>query len=319
MVLPLIIDCDPGVDDAIALLLAFLSPQLQVLGVTTVAGNVPLETTQGNARRVRDLAGRLDVPVFAGCPRPLVRSPVFAERVHGTDGLGGVPLPPPQGTLAPGHAVTFLLQTLLQAREPVTLAMLGPLTNLAVALIQEPRIAKRIREVVIMGGAIGAGNVTSSAEFNIYADPHAAHVVLTSGIPLTLVPLDMTHTAIATASRREAIANLETPIAQVVAQMLANYSLEEQEASGLPGPPLHDPCVIAYLLAPQLFRSQPFYVAVELASPLTLGRTIVDLHKEGDNAPNVDLLRSVDVDGFFALLTQRLSDIQTLLPSPRSD
>ena len=194
---PLIIDCDPGQDDAVALLLALASPdEFDLIGITAVAGNVPLALTESNARRIRDLAGRPEVPVYAGCSRPLVREPETAEYIHGPTGIDGADLPEPSRPAEAAHAVDYLVDTLAAATEPVTLATLGPLTNVALAIVKDPAILANVREIVTMGGAIGLGNVTPAAEFNIHADPHAAHVVFEAGVPLTMIGLDVTHQAI---------------------------------------------------------------------------------------------------------------------------
>ncbi|HEY9647221.1 MAG TPA: nucleoside hydrolase [Chroococcidiopsis sp.] len=304
---PLIIDCDPGVDDAIALLLAFASPELQLLGITTVAGNVPLNLTQKNARRICELANRAYVPVYAGCPRPLLRGLETAEHVHGTTGLQGANLPEvPQVPLQPQHGVDFLIETLMGAIYPVTVATLGPLTNLAIALIKEPRIAPKIDELVFMGGAIGQGNVTPSAEFNIFVDPHAAQVVFSSGIPLTMIGLDITHQVLSTPARLDLLRAIGTPVSQAAADMLAFYGAEEVIRLGLPGSPLHDPCVIAYLIDPDLFTAEPLYVEVETISDRTLGRTIVDIHRASGRPPNMTVVRTVNADGVYQLLADRL-------------
>ncbi|MBD2464250.1 nucleoside hydrolase [Oscillatoria sp. FACHB-1407] len=305
---PIVIDCDPGVDDAIALLLAFASPELHLLGITTVAGNVPLVLTQKNARRICELAGRTDVAVYAGCSRPIMRSLATAEEVHGKTGLGTVQFPEPTMPLQPKHGVDFLVETLMAAPERVTLATLGPLTNVAIALIKEPRIALQIEELVFMGGAIAQGNVTSSAEFNIYVDPHAAQVVLTSGIPLTMIGLDVTHQILTTPERLAAIRAIDTPVGQTAADLLGDYSFEVEQ-HGWAGNPLHDPCVIAYLLQPDLFTAHKMRVDVEVASELTMGRTVINGAKEGNLHPNVNVVLSGDADGFHRLLAKRLATL----------
>jgi purine nucleosidase len=304
---PLLIDCDPGVDDAIALLLTFASPELHLLGITTVAGNVPLEMTQKNARRICELAGRVYVPVYAGCTRPLLRPLVTAEEVHGDDGLIGVDWPEVKMPLQPKHGVDFLIETLMAAMEPITIAALGPLTNLAIALIKEPRIIPKIRELVIMGGAIATGNITPSAEFNFYVDPHAAQVIFTSGLPLTLVPLDATHQVLTTPERLVVIRNMATPVTKAVAAMLTDYGLEEALQRGWIGAPLHDPCVIAYLIQPDLFTTQDLYMEVETGSPLTMGRTVMDEWGVTQRSPNVRVIRTVNAEGFYQLLGDRLA------------
>lgn len=303
---PLIIDCDPGQDDAIALLMAIASPEeFDLLGVTTVAGNVPLSKTEANARRVRDLAGRPELPVYAGCPRPIVRAPVTAEAVHGPSGIDGADLPEPSRPAEETHAVDFLVQTLAEASRPVTLATLGPLTNVALAIIKNPAILDNVAEIVAMGGAIGRGNVTPAAEFNIYADPHAAHVVFEAGVPITMVGLDVTRQAVATSSRIEAIQSLGTAPAAAVCGMLEYYGTRTT-AKYRHGPPLHDPCVIAYLLKPELFEGREMHVTIELVGEHSQGRTVCDVYGRS-GAPHAWVLERVDADGFFALLTERLA------------
>ncbi|MBD2101393.1 nucleoside hydrolase [Leptolyngbya sp. FACHB-261] len=305
---PLLIDCDPGQDDAVALLLALASPaELNVLGVTTVAGNVPLALTQKNARKVCELAGRADVPVYAGCPRPLLRPLATAEYVHGPSGLDGVDLPEPTLPLQAQHGVDFLIDSLMTASTSLTVATLGPPTNLAVAIVKEPRILSQIGEVVLMGGAIGEGNVTASAEFNIYVDPHAAQIVFSSGVKLTMIGLDVTHRVITTPERLAAIRGLGTRVGGVTADLLTYYGTYDIERYSLPGGPLHDPCVIAYLLQPDLFKSRPLYVEIETHSELTLGRTVVDLWNSSQREPNVNVVQAVDAEGFYTLLTERLA------------
>lgn len=303
---PLIIDCDPGVDDAIALLLALASPELHVLGITTVAGNVPLSMTQTNARKVCELAGRTDMRIYAGCPRPLLRSLVTAEEVHGKTGLDGATLPEPALPLQTQHGVNFLIETLLQASEPITLAMLGPLTNLAVALIEAPQIQAQIQEVVMMGGAITHGNMTPSAEFNFYVDPHAAQVVFTSELKRTLISLDVTHQVLTLPSHLHRLQVMPSPVGQAAFGWLSFYGRHDIAQFDLPGSPLHDPCVIAYLLQPDLFTSRDCYVAIETASELSLGRTIVDWWQLTDHSPNATVIASADAEGFYQLLIERL-------------
>jgi purine nucleosidase len=303
-----IIDCDPGVDDAIALLLALASPaDLQILGITTVAGNVPLALTQTNARKICELAGRPDMRVYAGCARPLLRRLETAESVHGASGLEGVMWQEPQMPLQAQHGVDFLIDTLMESPDRVTLATLGPLTNVAVALIKEPRISEKIQEIVVMGGAITHGNITPSAEFNLYVDPHAAHVVFSAGVPLTMISLDVTHQAIATPDRLAAIRAIGAPIGTTASSLLEFYGQHDIAHYGIAGAPLHDPCVIAYLLKPSLFKSRNLYVTVEITSEATMGRTIVDWWQSTHHQPNVNVVCEVDAEGFYALLTDRLA------------
>lgn len=305
----IIIDTDPGQDDAVAILLALASPELAVLGITAVAGNVPLALTQLNARKICELAGRPDTIVHAGAERPLVRDLVTAEYVHGKSGLDGPDLPEPSMPLAEGHAVDFLVDTLMrEAPGSVTLCALGPLTNIALALIREPRIAPRIGELVLMGGGFfEGGNTTPAAEFNIYVDPHAADVVLRAGIPTVMMPLDVTHQALTTAARVAAIRDLGTPVGAATAALLEFFERFDEEKYGTDGGPLHDPCVIAYLLNPRLFAGRHCNVAVETGSELTMGMTVVDWWRVTDRQPNAMVMRRIDHEGFFALLTERLA------------
>jgi purine nucleosidase len=309
MATPIIIDCDPGQDDALAILLALASPEdLEVLAVTAVAGNVPLALTEKNARKIVELAGRGDVPVFAGCERPLVRLPVTAEHVHGRTGLDGADLPEPAVPLAPGHAVDAIVD-LVQGRPAgtVTICPVGPLTNVASALTKAPDIARRIRQIVLMGGAIGEGNITPSAEFNIYVDPHAARIVFEAGIPIVMHGLDVTHQALVTPDRLAAIRSLDTPVSCAVAGLLEFYNIFDQTRRGRPGAPLHDPCAIAWLLRPDLFSARECHVAIETEGELTLGRTVVDWSGRHGRQPNARVVHAVDADGFFALLIERLA------------
>lgn len=305
----IIIDCDPGVDDAIALLLAFASPELEILGIVTVAGNVSLPFTEKNARKICELAKRSDIKVYAGCPRPVLRSLENARHVHGETGLQGVELPEPQMPLQPQHGVEFLIATLMQASEPITLATLGPLTNLAIALIQAPQIIPKIQEVVLMGGATSQGNVTASAEFNFYVDPHAAEIVFTSGLPLTMIGLDVTHKVLTTPERLEQVRAIATPVSAAAAAMLAGYGAYDVEKYGMLGSPLHDPCVIAYLIQPKLFVGRNLHVAIETTSESTMGRSIVDLWQSGHRVPNAYVIQQADDESFYSLLIQRLSTL----------
>lgn len=305
----IIIDADPGNDDAVALLLALASPELATLGITTVAGNVPLALTSRNARALIELAGRRDVAVFAGADKPLVRAPVSAEHVHGQSGLGGVVLPEPSPALASESAVDFIIRTLRdKPAGSVTLCALGPLTNLALALMQAPKIAARPREIVLMGGACFAGgNVTPCAEFNIYADPHAAQVVFRSGVPIVMLPLDVTHQVVSTPARIAAIERLGNRAGRTVAQLLSFAAQHGPENYDGDGAPLHDPCVVAYLLRPELFGGRLINVEIETGSALTMGMTVADWRGVSGRAANATFMRTVDAPGFYALLGERLA------------
>jgi inosine-uridine nucleoside N-ribohydrolase len=305
-----IIDTDPGQDDAVAILLALASPdEIEVLGITAVAGNVPLALTQKNARIICELAGRTDIPVYAGCDAPLNRPLVTAEHVHGKTGLDGPDLPDPSMKLAEGHGVDFIIATLRDhPAGSVTLCPLGPLTNIATAFQKAPDIVARVQEIVLMGGAYFAvGNITPTAEFNIYVDPQAADIVFGSGVPITVVPLDVTHKALVTPARNDAFRALNTPVGIAVAQMTDFFERFDREKYASPGAPLHDPCVIAWLIRPDLFTGRHINVEIETTSPLTLGMSVADWWGVTDRAPNALFLGDVDADAFFALLTDRLA------------
>ncbi|MFP4569101.1 nucleoside hydrolase [Rhodosalinus sp.] len=306
----IIIDTDPGQDDAVAILLALASPEeIEVLGITAVAGNVPLPLTARNARITCELAGRPDIRVFAGCDRPLERPLVTAEHVHGRTGLDGPELPEPRMALQEAHAVDFIVETL--RREPVgsvTLCPLGPLTNIATAFRRAPDIVARVAGIVLMGGAyFEVGNITPAAEFNIYVDPQAAEIVFKSGAPITVMPLDVTHKALVTTARNDAFRALGTPVGQAVAQMTDFFERFDREKYGSEGAPLHDPCVTAWLIRPELFSGRLVNVEIETGSELTLGMTVADWWGVTDRAPNATFMGDVDADGFFTLLTERLA------------
>lgn len=306
---PIIIDCDPGQDDAVAIFLALASPQqLRVLGITTVAGNVPLAKTQRNARIVCEWAGRPDLDVFAGCERPLLRSPVCATEVHGEEGLSGPALHQPTMPLGAGHAVDYLVDTLRSHPGRIALCALGPLTNIAVALAKAPDIAPRIQEIVLMGGAMSeGGNVTPCAEFNFHADPHAAKLVLESGVPITMLPLDATHQVMADSEQLGRLGALGNRAGTLAAQLLQSHGQAEKSRFADRGSPLHDPCVVAYLLAPHLFSSRMVHVAVEVNSALTLGASVVDWWGTSGRRPNVRYVNKAHGEGVLTLLCNRLS------------
>lgn len=307
----IIIDTDPGQDDAVAILLALASPELEVIGITAVAGNVPLSLTETNARKICELAGRPDIKIYSGAIRPLMRQLVTAEEVHGKSGLDGPDLPEPTMKLQPQHAVDYLVETLMAEPEgTITLCPLGPLTNIALALIKEPKIAGRIKQIVLMGGGyFEQGNVTPSAEFNIYVDPHAADVVLKSGVPIVMMPLDVTHKALTTRTRVEAIRAIGTPVGEATAALLDFFERYDEQKYGTDGGPLHDPCVIAWLLKPDLFSGHDCNVVVETMSELTMGATVVDWWGTTGRPKNAKVMRDIDAEGFFALLTERLAKL----------
>lgn len=298
----IVIDTDPGTDDAVAILLALASPELRVDAIVAVAGNGPLNFMERNARAICELAGRPDMLVYAGCPRPLRSDAINAAYFHGETGLGPLQLPPPTMPLQPVHGVAAAIELLRQApADSVTWCALGPLTNVAAALVQAPDIIAGAKELVLMGGASRAlGNISPAAEFNILADPHAAQIVFDSGLPITMVPLDVTHQVRSTPERIARIAALRSPVAAAVAELLAPPPGRQPSA-------LHDPCVIAYLLAPELFQGSRANVAVETQSALTLGATVVDWRGVSGREVNASVLHAVDADGFYALLTAQLA------------
>lgn len=304
----LIIDCDTGVDDAVALLLAFASDEFDILGVCTTDGNVSAEQVARNTRIIREIAGREDVPVHIGCPRPIVRDQVEAGHFHGESGLGDLEIFEPRTQAADGHAVNFIIDTVMRLPpEAVTLAVTGPMTNLAVAMIMQPEIIERLGPVIIMGGARSeGGNIIASAEFNVFADPHAAQVVFTSGCPITVLGLDATHQVRATAERIAAIEALPTRAAKTAAQLLRFASKVSAEFMEGEDSPLHDPCTIAFLLRPELFTTRACAVLVETGSPLTIGHTAVEFRVDPKTA-SIHWVTRVDADGVFDLLTKRLA------------
>lgn len=306
----IIIDTDPGQDDAVAILLALASPaELDVLGIVAVAGNIGVHQNSINARKVVELSGRTEIPVYAGCARPMRRQLVTAEHVHGDTGMNGPVLPDPQIPLQAQHGVDYIIETVMNAEpKTITICALGPLTNIGMALVKEPRIAERIQEIVLMGGAyFEVGNITPAAEFNIYVDPEAADVVMRCGAPITILPLDVTHMIQATPARLGAIKGLGNKSGQAVYDMLTFSEQFDLKKYGWEGAPLHDPTVIAYLLQPELFEGRHCNVTIETASELTVGMTVVDYWHVTGRAYNATYLRSGNAEGFFKLLTERLA------------
>ena len=306
----IIIDCDPGQDDAVALFLAFASPdEIDLLGITTVGGNVPLELTSRNARLMCDIAGKHDVPVHAGCAEPMARSLRTAEMIHGATGINGIDVFEPETPLQSEHAVDYLIRTLLAANDAsVTLVPIGPLTNIAVAIEKEPKILPKIEQIVLMGGAMReGGNRTPSAEFNILVDPDAADIVFKCGRPITQMGLDVTHQVLSTVDRVERIKALDNPVAAATAGMLSFFDRFDTKKYKSRGAPLHDPCTIAWLLRPDLFEGKDCNVSVETQSELTLGHTAVDFWQVTDRPINVHWVYGVDADGFYDLLIERLA------------
>ncbi len=303
---PVLIDCDPGHDDAMALLLAVASPELELLGVTTVHGNQTLDKTTANALRVLEFAGRDDVPVAAGADRPLVREPRVAAHVHGESGLDGPDLPPPQGAPVEAHAVDFLADRVRSAGRPVTLIPTGPLTNVALLLAQHPDI--ELERIVLMGGAIAEGNVTPAAEFNIWVDPEAAARVFASGIEVTMVGLDVTHRALMTAEHTERL-RAAGRVGTMVAELWAFYHRFHSRVYEFPGAPVHDALAVAHVIRADLLRTEHRNVEVDCASELCRGRTVVDLWRISGRAPNAHVGVEVDGPAFLDLLVERIGSL----------
>ena len=308
MAVPLLIDCDPGHDDAMALLLALASPEVELLGVSAVAGNQTLERTTANALRVLEFVDRGDIPVAAGAPRPLVRELHVAADVHGETGLDGPDLPPPSVAPVPEHAVEFLARRLRHAPAPVTLVPIGPLTNIALLLAEHPEAAERIERIVLMGGAIGLGNVTPAAEFNVWVDPEAAARVLHSGLDVTIVGLDVTHKALLGADRVERL-RASGRTGTMVAELHAFYSAFHLRVYGDPATPVHDAMAVAHVIRPGLVTTEHRNVEIDCASELCRGRTVVDLLRKTGRPPNAHVATDVDADGFLDLLVERIASL----------
>jgi purine nucleosidase len=305
----IIIDTDPGQDDAFAILFALGSPgELEVVGITTVGGNVPLALTARNALKIVELAGRPDVPVHAGCPAPMVRKLITAEYVHGETGLDGSDLPEPVTPLQSEHAVNYLTRTIMDADEgELTVCTLGPMTNLAMAMTMEPRIVPRLREVVLMGGGFfEGGNATPAAEFNILVDPHAAHKVFNSGAPITMAPIDCTYTAQMTPEWLGLLRATGSRAAREAANMADFYRRYGDHKFPTPARPIHDACVTGYLLAPQIYEQRSCHVTVDIVSPETIGMTVVDWWDVTRRPKNCNVLRRIEPEPFFKLMLERI-------------
>lgn len=306
----LIIDTDPGADDMIALLFALAAPEsLAIQALTTVAGNVPLAKTSRNARLACEWAGRPELPVYAGAERPLQRTPIYAANIHGREGLTGVAVHDPAVPLAEGNAVDYLVRTLRAAPEhSVTLAMLGPQTNLALALAQAPDIVRGLRELVLMAGAhFNGGNITPVAEFNVFADPHAAEAVLQCGVPITMLPLDVTHKILTSDARIARLRQLGNRAGAIVADILDAYAPQEMAHYGMPGGPVHDATVTAYLLRPELFQGRRIHVEIDSREGMGFGQTVADWHGSLKRPANVQWIIDGDAQGFFDLLTEHIA------------
>lgn len=306
---PIVVDCDPGHDDAIALLLALASPELELLGVTTVAGNQTLAKTTANALRVLELVGRGAVPVAAGADRPLARELSVAAYVHGESGLDGPALPPAAGSPVEQHAVDFLAEAVLASQRPVTVVPTGPLTNIALFLARHPEAAERVERIVLMGGAIAEGNVTPAAEFNVWADPEAAWRVFESGLDVTMIGLDVTHKALLTPPYVERL-RAAGDVGRFVAELHDFFVGFHRETYGFEGAPIHDAVAVAHVLRPGLVETVHRRVDVDCESRLCRGRTVVDLWRRTGDSPNAHVGVDIDAPAFLELLCERLESLE---------
>jgi pyrimidine-specific ribonucleoside hydrolase len=306
---PVLLDCDPGHDDAIALLLALASPELDLLGVTTVAGNQTLEKTTANALRVLELVGRADVAVAAGADRPLARELFIGDYVHGESGLEGPALPDPRGAPVEQHAVDFLAERIRASARPVTLVPVGPLTNVALLLAHHPEAVAAIERMVIMGGAIAEGNVTPAAEFNVYVDPEAAWRVFRSGVPVTMIGLDVTHKALMMPAHVERL-RAAGPVGRFVAELHDFFVEYHKRTYGTEGAPIHDAVAVAHVLRSGLVQTVHRHVDVDCESTLCRGRTVVDLWRRTGREPNADVGVDIDAPAFLELLCERLESLE---------
>ncbi|MCE9884050.1 pyrimidine-specific ribonucleoside hydrolase RihA [Obesumbacterium proteus] len=307
MPLPIILDCDPGHDDAIALILALASPELELKAVTTSAGNQTPEKTLRNALRILTLLQRSDIPVAGGAVKPLMRELIIADNVHGESGLDGPELPEPNFAPQQCNAVELIAKTLRESAEPMTIVATGPLTNIAILLTSHAELRPKIARIVIMGGAAGLGNWTPAAEFNIYVDPEAAEIVFQSGLPIVMAGLDVTHRAQIMSEDIERFRQLGNPVAAVVADLLDFFmEYHKQEKWGFQGAPLHDPCTIAWLINPSMFTCVERWVGVETQGKYTQGMTVVDYYGLTNNAPNTTVMMDIDRQAFVDLLVERV-------------
>jgi purine nucleosidase len=305
-----VLDCDPGHDDALAILLAQGAAEIELAAITTVAGNHPLPLTTLNALRVCELAGMRDVPVAAGCASPLLRELVTAPEIHGEAGLEGHAWPPPSLRPISEHAVDLIIDLVMSSPGEITLVPIGPLTNIAVALRREPRLAGCVREVVVMGGSFTRGNVTPAAEFNVFVDPEAAAVVFGAGWPLTMVGLDVTERALAGEEQLEWIATLDTPVSRAVMGLLRFYGESQLRETGSSWPPVHDPCAIARVARPELFEVRPARVEIEVCGGLTSGMTVTDFRPPPHRPANTSVATALDLNSFWALFVESLGRLR---------
>ncbi len=311
---PIVLDCDPGHDDALAILLAAAAPSLELVAITTVAGNQSLDKTALNARRICSVAGIAGVPVAAGCDAPLVRPRIASPEIHGESGLDGPAFGVPTVPLDPRHGVDVILEA-SHTHDGLVLVATGPLTNVATALGRDPSLAHRLQRVVLMGGAIGLGNVTPAAEFNIGADAEAARVLFESGVPITMVPLETTHRALATPAVIERIAALDFPLAHLCVELLEFFAETYLRVFGFASPAVHDPCAVAWLIDPSIVPARHMRVDIETRAEFSYGRTICDVYGVTGRDPNADVAVDLEVDRFWDLMIGALASYAERAPS----
>ena len=300
--LPIIFDCDPGGDDAVMLLMAMASDALDILGITTIAGNVDVRNVTNNALRLVELARREDILVYEGCPRPILKPPLYATDIHGESGLEGSNMPPPRGRAHSKHAVDFIIDTLLSSEKKVTLSLSGPMTNLAVALIKTPSITDRIQEVVCMGGSTDKGNITPFAEFNFFVDPHAAHIVLSSGIPVRMIGLNVTHEVYLSDEHFRRLESMDTDVARELSSIL-RFGEESYRELGFDGRVIHDACIVAAILRPQYFEFVPRKVIIEHRDDVRIGQSLVEECQHGEYS-HIQVALGVDRKAVLAFVLE---------------
>ncbi len=301
----IILDCDPGHDDAVAMMIAAISPKIDLLGITVVAGNQKLEKTVKNALKVCNHLN-LNIPVYSGMSRPMIREQVIADDIHGETGLDGPVFEEVKIEVEKKHAVNFIIDTLMNSEEKITLVPTGPLTNIAMAMRFEPRIIEKIKRIILMGGAYQLGNITPAAEFNILADPDAAHVVFTSGIDLTMMGLDLTRQAQATSEVIDKIKSLNNKASELFVDLMEFFASTQKEVFGWPAPPVHDPTTIAYIIDPSCIEVKPMFCEVEIWSERSYGRTLCDYFGILKKKPNVDVAVKLDFDKFWNIIYENL-------------
>ena len=307
--LRIVLDTDPGIDDALAILLAVASPEIDLAAVTVTGGNCPLAQGVRNALAVLDMVGSA-VQVVPGVALPLIRPPFTAEETHGDTGLGNAHLPEPSIQAAQDHAVDLIVREIMTAETPVTLVAVAPLTNVALAIRREPRIVERVREVIVMGGALDVpGNTTPLAEFNVYVDPHAAHIVLHSGLPITLIPWDITSKVLFTQEHVDQLLTIDSPVSRFIADATSFYIDFHLNYFGYAGCSINDPCALALAFRPELAEYETVFVDVEIDSAKSMGKTIVDTLNVWKQSPNVRLVRTFDQTAFLALFMERMRNL----------